>query len=110
MHDDIYLDGIDQVMPFVFPLLNRICGTITKSHLTTICVLCQELVVTASSCFSEPGFTAVELDALADQISNFQNKAIKIFGKYKACGMVFPKFHALRYLVSDTKMDGSLSN
>jgi hypothetical protein len=74
------LAGVDQVMPFVFALLDRLCGTTAAAPNTTVCVLHQDMIATATSRFSDPGFTIAELEALSEQISLFKAKAIEVFG------------------------------
>jgi Plavaka transposase len=78
------LAGVDQVMPFVFALLDRLCGTTAATPRTTVCVLYQDMVATATSRFSEPGFTIAELEALFEKISEFKAKAIEVLGGINA--------------------------
>jgi Plavaka transposase len=104
------LAGVDQVMPFVFVILDRLCGATAAAPNTTVCVLYQEMVATATSRFSEPGFTIAELEAISEQISQFKAKAIEVFGRYRRSGMAFPKFHALQHVVEDIRECGSLFN
>jgi hypothetical protein len=85
------LAGVDQVMPFVFVLLDRLCGTTAAAPNMTVCVLYQDMAATATSRLSEPGFTIAELEALSEQISQFKAKAIEVFGRYQRSGMAFPK-------------------
>jgi hypothetical protein len=103
------LAGVDQVMPFVFALLDRLCGTTAAAPNTTLCIY-QDMVATATSRFSEPGLTIAELEALSEQISQFKAKAIEVFGRYQRSGMAFLKFHVLQHLVEDIRECGSLFN
>jgi hypothetical protein len=61
MHEAKDLAGVDQGMPFVFALLDRLCGTTAAAPRTAVCILYQDMVATATSRFSEPGFTIAEL-------------------------------------------------
>jgi hypothetical protein len=46
------LAGVDQVKPFVFALLERLCGTTAAGPNMTVYVLYQDMVATATSRFS----------------------------------------------------------
>jgi hypothetical protein len=102
------LAGVDQVMPFAFALLDRLCGTAAAAQRKTVCALFQDMVATTTSRFSEPGFTIAELEALSEQISEFKAKAIEMFGRHQRSGMAYPKVPCAAEPRFDIKECGSL--
>jgi hypothetical protein len=79
------LAGVGQVMPFVFALLDRLCGTTAAAPRMTVCVLYQDVVATATSRLSEPLYDCLAR-SITEQISDFNAKAIEVFGRYQRSG------------------------
>ena len=104
------LRDVDQVMPFVASLVDRLCGEVESCPVTHVVVMYTDMVQFMRRRFSEPGFTSAELEVLSQMISNFKAEALKVFKEFQKSGMAFPKFHALDHVVGDIRMCGSIVN
>jgi hypothetical protein len=103
------LAGVDQVMPSVVALLDRLCGTTAAGPRTTVCVVYQHMVATATSLFSERLYNCRARSIIQANL-RVQGKNNRAFGRYQRSGMAFPKFRALQHLVADIEECSSLLN
>jgi hypothetical protein len=55
------LGAVAQVTPFVFALVDRLCGAAATAPFTRVAVLYQEMVALETSRFGQPGFTRAAL-------------------------------------------------
>jgi hypothetical protein len=104
------LGAVALVTPFVFALVDRLCGETATAPCTRVAVLYQDMVAFATSRFGQPGFTRSALKKLSEAIRDLKSAVIEVFAEHQASGMGTPKFHALDHLVSDIELCGSTGN
>ena len=104
------LRDVDQVMPFVAALADRLCGEADKMPVTRTTIPYMEMVDALMRRHEEPGFTEDDLSKATGLVRKFRRIAEEVYTPFQRSGFAFPKWHFLLHAVDDIRTCGSLVN